>query len=145
MRPILFVTLFFVMILTSLDMSAQTHTVRRNAASSQTRTNAEKNSMPRKNILTNHHLLKGSFYNNKHSWPVEFSIQIENDGGINGVYKNISQKVSLEIVGTYHSNGSIELYDPGRTLYLSLSRTSSKEWRGSATSGATTLKVVLSE
>lgn len=145
MRPILFFSLFFVMIFICHGVSAQSHTIKRSSTSSQARNKVEQNSRTRNDLLTNQHRLKGSFYNNKKSWPVEFSIQIKNNGDVNGVYNNISQKTSLNIQGTYYSNESMELYDRNKTLLVSLYRTSTKEFRGTATSGSTTLQVVLTE
>ena len=33
------------------------------------------------------------------------------DGQINGVYKNISQKVNMKVVGQMYSDGSMEIND----------------------------------
>ena len=93
----------------------------------------------------NPHSLKGSFYNQKGSWPVEFVIQIDNDGQINGVYKNISQKVNLKVVGQMYSDGSMEINDRNGNLYVNLNKANTREYRGEATSGHTTLQVILEE
>ena len=98
------------------------------------------------NLPPNNHLdLKGSFYNQKHSWPVEFSIQIDNEGQINGVYKNISQKVRMKIAGQSYADGSLELYDRNGNLYVHLNKNNLNEYSGEATSGQTTLGVTLNE
>jgi serine/threonine protein kinase len=87
--------------------------------------------------------LKGSFYNQKHSWPVEFEIKIDDDGLISGVYKNISQNVNLKVIGHLYLDGHMEIFDLNRILAVYLNKTKPKEYKGQATSGQTTLQVVL--
>ena len=89
--------------------------------------------------------LKGSFYNQKGSWPVEFVIRIKKDGQISGVYKNISQHVSMKVGGQLYSDGSMELYDLNGNLHVSLSKTDLGKYNGKASSGQTTLNVTLTE
>lgn len=99
-----------------------------------------------KNVEQNNQIkLKGSFYNSKHSWPVEFVIQINDGGQINGIYKNISQNVKMKISGQMYSNGSIEIYEQGGNLFVHLNKTRQGEYKGQATSGQTTLNVRLTE
>ena len=89
--------------------------------------------------------LKGSFYNQKNSWPVEFVIHVDDDGQIRGVYKNISQKVSLAVVGQLYTDGSMEIYDKDRILVVNITTYEPNEYSGIATSGKTTLSVSLTE
>lgn len=88
--------------------------------------------------------LEGSFYNQKGSWPVKFDIQV-NNGKISGTYRNVSQNVSMKVVGRMYDDGSMEIHDNNSILSVNLHKTDRNVYEGQATSGTTTLQVRLAE
>lgn len=143
MMKIKILLILFISLLSFLNGTAQSHTVRRVTTSNHSKANTKR--QPKEKQQKEQLKLKGSFYNSKHSWPVEFAIQINDDGQISGVYKNISQKVNLHIAGQLYSDGSMEIHDQSGNLYVHLNNTRNHEYDGQATSGQTTLNVRLTE
>ena len=88
--------------------------------------------------------LNGSFYNQQNSWPVKFDLQVDN-GQISGVYKNVSMKVNMNVVGRMYDGGSMEINARNGQLSVNLYKTGTNVYEGQATSGATTLQVRLTE
>lgn len=136
--------IILIALLIPLYVSAQNHTIRR-SGTAPTHQKGKGNSQTDNNLQYQNLNLKGSFYNQKGSWPVEFVIRIKKDGQISGVYKNISQHVSMKVGGQLYSDGSMELYDLNGNLHVSLSKTDLGKYNGKASSGQTTLNVTLTE